>query len=236
MKISVLGATGRTGQEIVRQALAAGHEVTALARRPEALRDFGANLSVLVGDARDPHIIEQLVAGHDALICSLGISVTRGMSGEISDAVRPDVCTASTKLLFNAMPRNGVRRIVLMSTHGAGGSNDGSPYVVRLRGIVQNRIFDKDDMEALIAESRAAIDWTVVRNPIIYDGPRGRPHDVYTCIELNRSSKVTYSDLAAFALAEIETPRHIGQFLTITEPLDDPALMAKAHIARTVVA
>ena len=236
MKISVLGATGGTGQAIVRQALEAGHEVTALVRRPEALQITGPRLSVLVGDARDPDTIEQLVAGRHAVICSLGIGVSSTDRGEINDEERPDVCAVSTKRLFAAMPAHGVKRIVLMSAHGAGGSNDGSRYVVWLRRLVENRLLDKDEMEAFIASSGAPIDWTVVRNPVIYDGPRGRPHEVYTRIELNGSSRITYADLAAFVIAEVETPRHIGQFLTITEPLDDPALMAGAEIAEVVVA
>ncbi|HZV11527.1 MAG TPA: NAD(P)H-binding protein, partial [Novosphingobium sp.] len=153
---------------------------------------------------------------------------------EINDEVRADVCTVSTRLLFAAMPRHGLRRIVLMSTHGAGGSNDGSPYVRWLRDLVQNRVLDKDDMEAFIAASDAPVDWTVIRNPAIYEGPKGLPHAVYTRVELNRSSKITYADLAAFAVAEVEQPRHVGQFLTITEPMDDAALMAAAEVAPVV--
>ena len=122
-----------------------------------------------------------------------------------------------------------------MSAHGAGGSNDGSRYVVWLRRLVENRLLDKDEMERFIASSTASVDWTVIRNPVIYDGPRGNPHAVYTRIELNRSSRITYADLAAFAIAEVETPRHVGQFLTITEPLDDPDLMARAEVAEIAV-
>ena len=96
---------------------------------------------------------------------------------------------------------------------------------------MKNRVLDKDDMEAFIAASDAPVDWTVIRNPSIYEGPKGLPHDVYTRIELDRSSKITYADLAAFAVAEAVSPRHVGQFLTITEPLDDAALMAAAEVA-----
>ncbi|MEC9433148.1 MAG: NAD(P)H-binding protein [Pseudomonadota bacterium] len=231
MKISVLGATGMTGRSIVRQALAAGHDVSALVRRPDALGIDDPRLSVIVGDARDPQVIDRLVAGHDAAICSLGVTVSRSGDGAIDDTDRPDVCTVSTALLLAAMPGHGMRRLILMSTHGAGSSDDGSPYVVRLRGLVGNRILDKDGMEALVAATDAPVDWTVVRNPVIYDGPRGRPHQVYTRIELNRSARITHEDLAAFALAEVETPRHVGRFLTITEPLDDPELMARAETA-----
>jgi nucleoside-diphosphate-sugar epimerase len=231
MKIAVLGATGITGQTIVAQALSAGHQVTALVRRPEGLPIRHERLRLVVGDARDAAIIEQIAEESDGIICSLGIPASGTTRAEIDDSQAVSVCVESTRLLFDAMPRHGVRRIVLMSTHGAGGSNDGSPYVRWLRDLVGNRVKDKDDMEALIAASKADVDWTVIRNPRIYDGPIGRPHNVYERIELNRSSCVTYADLAAFSLAEIVSPRHARQFLTITEPQDDPALMAAARVA-----
>ena len=231
MKIAVLGATGRTGQVIVEQALAAGHQVTALVRRPEGLPIRHEQLVVLVGDARDPAIIETVAAENDAVICSLGIPAAGTTRAEIDDSASVDVCLVSTKLLFDALPRHGKHRIVLMSTHGAGGSNDGSAYVEWLRDLVKNRVHDKDDMEAFIAASEAPVDWTVIRNPAIYEGELGRPHEVYTRIELDRSSRVTYQDLAAFALSEVTRPRHIGQFLTITEPLEDGDLLAAAEVA-----
>lgn len=234
MKIAVLGATGRTGQVIVEQALASGHQVAALVRRPEGLPIRGENLEIVVGDARDPAIIEKLASENDAVICSLGIPASGRSHAEIDDSASVDVCLVSTRLLFDALPRHGKRRIVLMSTHGAGGSNDGSPYVTWLRDLVQNRVLDKDYTEEFIAASDAAVDWTVIRNPAIYEGELGRPHDVYTRIELDRSSCVTYQDLAAFALSEVTAPRHVGQFLTITEPLEDTALLAAAQIAPVV--
>jgi putative NADH-flavin reductase len=229
MKISILGASGGTGQAIVRLALQRGHEVTALVRRPEALTVAAPKLAVLAGDARDAKTIDKLVAGHDAIVCSLGITVSDGIPNA---DVRPDVCAVSTKLLFETMPRHGVRRIVLMSTHGAGKSNDRTPYVVRLRNLMQGRVCDKDDMEEFIASSSAPVDWTVIRNPVIYAGTSGHAHDVYARIELNRSSRISQAALAAFAIAEVETPKYVGRFLTITESLDDTALMAKAERAK----
>lgn len=231
MKIAVLGATGKTGQTIVSQALAAGHSVTALVRRPAGLPIRHEHLHVIVGDARDASVIEQIVHGQDGIICCLGIPASGRTHAEIDDSQQVTVCDQSTRLLFEAMPRHGVHRIVTMSTHGAGGSNDGSPYVLWLRDLVGHRVKDKDDMEAFIAASQADVDWTVIRNPAIYEGPIGRPHEVYVKIELNRSSRITYADLAAFTLSEIVAPQHVGQFLTITEPQDDASLMQAATVA-----
>ena len=233
MKISVLGANGGTGQAIVKLALANGHYVKALVRRPEGLKVRHEKLEVFIGDARDPDIIETLIEGQDAVICSLGIPAAGTTRAEIDDSIKTDVCMVSTQLLFDAMPRHNVARIVLMSTHGAGSSNDGSDYCNWLRDLVKNRVYDKDGMEAFIAGSDASIKWTVIRNPAIYDGEKGRDYNVYTRITLDRSSKITYLDLADFAVSEVEEAQHVGQFLSITEPLDNKNFMASAEVAPT---
>ena len=54
MKLVVFGATGNTGRNVVEQALEAGHEVTAVARKPPALKISHARLEVLRGDVMDP--------------------------------------------------------------------------------------------------------------------------------------------------------------------------------------
>jgi uncharacterized protein YbjT (DUF2867 family) len=231
MKIAVLGATGRTGQVIVEQALAAKHEVTALVRRPEGLSIRNERLNVIIGDARDASVIEKLVEGKDGIISSLGLPASGTTRAEVSNDQRVDVCVASTELLFATMPKYGVKRIVLMSTHGAGASQDGSPYVNWLRELVGERVKDKDSMEAFIAASNADVEWTVIRNPRIYEGSIGQKYDVYEKIILDRSSKITYADLSYFTLSEITSPKHIGQFLTITEPLDNEEFMVKARRA-----
>lgn len=220
MHVAVLGATGRTGQEIVTRALGRGHRVTALVRRPEALPVRHERLDVVVGDARDPEVIDRILAGGvHAVISSLGIPASGRTRAEIDDSRSVDVCTVSTRLLLERMPRHGADRLFLMSTHGAGTSDDGSPYVTWLRGLVGNRVKDKDDMEALLASADTPVRWTVCRNPAIYEGEPGRPHGVHESIVLDRSSRVTYADLADFALDEVTVPRHSGKFLTITEPL-----------------
>ena len=100
-----------------------------------------------------------------------------------------------------------------------------------VRDLVKNRLEDKDQMETFIAASDAPVDWTVIRNPPLYEGPIGQPYDVYARIELDHSSQITYADLAAFALSEVVAPRHAGQFVTVTEPLKNADLLAAARIA-----
>ena len=162
MKLLVIGATGGTGREIVRQA-AAGHEVTALARSEGREAMPGARL--IVGDARDVASLRRAVAGQDAVADSLG----SGMSGPFKEVT---VFSESTKALIEAMTAEGVRRLVCITGIGAGDSRGHGGFLydhvvqpVLLRGVYA----DKDRQEALIRAS--GLDWVIVRPAMLADGP-----------------------------------------------------------------
>ena len=66
MKLIVLGATGGTGIEIVRQAIERGHSVTALVRSPDRLKPFRDRITVTQGNLLNSSELEQAIKGHDA--------------------------------------------------------------------------------------------------------------------------------------------------------------------------
>lgn len=74
MKIAVLGASGRAGSEITKEAAARGHQVTAIARNPEKI-EAGEGITTKAGDASDPAALAALIAGHDAVISALHFDV-----------------------------------------------------------------------------------------------------------------------------------------------------------------
>ena len=55
MKLFIIGATGRTGREIVKQALTRGHQVTAFVRSPEGMQLGSERVNVIKGNAMDEH-------------------------------------------------------------------------------------------------------------------------------------------------------------------------------------
>src|SRR6266568_7662168 len=72
MKLLVLGATGGTGLEIVRQAIEHGHSVTAFVRSPERLNPFQDRINVKQGDLLNAAELEQAIQGHDAVLSGFG--------------------------------------------------------------------------------------------------------------------------------------------------------------------
>lgn len=81
-RLMIFGATGSLGSQVLRQALAAGHQVTVFVRTPSKLSlEAQAQVAVHQGDLSTlaPVDIAQLINGHDALINCAGL-VTEGQT------------------------------------------------------------------------------------------------------------------------------------------------------------
>ena len=73
MKLLIFGATGATGRQLVEQALAQGHEVTAFVRNPAKMTTQHEKLKVVKGNIMDCHSVGAAVAGQDAIFSALGV-------------------------------------------------------------------------------------------------------------------------------------------------------------------
>ncbi|MFI5657480.1 NAD(P)-dependent oxidoreductase [Streptomyces sp. NPDC051684] len=164
MKLTVFGATGGIGQEIVKQALAAGHQVTAVVRDPARFTVTGEGLEVFRADLTDPESLRPAVAGRDAVLSGLGARkrADAGIAAEL------------TRSVLKAMEAEGVRRLVVVSAGPVGPQPADSPLVDRAMIGMIDRILkpvyvDLANMEAELAHS--ATDWTSVRPPRLQDKP-----------------------------------------------------------------
>lgn len=164
MKLTVFGATGGIGKEIVRQALDAGHEVTAVVRDPARLPLTSDRLEVFRADLTDPGALRPAVVGRDAVLSGLGAR-GRGDAG---------VAARLTRTVLAALEAEEVRRLLVVSAAPVGPEPEGDGFLDRaMRGIVsavlKDVYADLREMEAEVA--RSAIDWTVVRPPRLQDKP-----------------------------------------------------------------
>ncbi|MDC0765701.1 NAD(P)-dependent oxidoreductase [Streptomyces sp. HD] len=164
MKLTVFGATGGIGKEIVRQALDAGHEVTAVVRDPARLPLAGDRLEVFRADLTDPGALRPAVAGRDAVLSGLGARGRRDAG----------VAVRLTRTVLAALEAEEVRRLLVVSAAPVGPEPKGDGLVDRtVRGIVSavlKGIYD-DLREMEAAVGRSALDWTVVRPPRLQDKP-----------------------------------------------------------------
>lgn len=197
MKVTVFGATGGTGKHVVDQALAAGHEVTAVARNPEDVPGDRAGLTVVRGDVLDPGSVEAAIAGADAIVSVLGVADRRQPTHLYSEGVGN---------MLRAMKADGPRRIIALSADGVEPNpkvNIGQRLVTALvvARILGNLYRDMLEMERELAE--ADVDWTVVRPPRLSDKEHTGSYGVSTG-EPGKSSGISRADLADYIVAHLD--------------------------------
>ncbi|MFG2428834.1 NAD(P)-dependent oxidoreductase [Streptomyces sp. NPDC048590] len=205
MRLTVFGATGAVGQEIVRQAHAAGHEVTAVVRDPGSLPD-GLRETEPHGIVRldDPAAVRAAVAGRDAVLSGLG---SRGRKAG-------DVAERLTGLVLAAMEAEGTRRLLVVSAAPVGPEPADDPLLDRtvrkVIGAVLKEVYaDLTRMEAALAAS--ATDWTSVRPPKLTDGPpTGRYRTVVGGTPRSGRS-IARADVAHAMLALVDEPAAVKQ-------------------------
>ena len=112
MKLAVFGATGKTGIEITKQALAKGHQVTAFVRDPARMPVKEDHLTFIIGDVTDSSLVGKAVQGQDAIVCALGSR----------DLKKTAIRTIGTEHIIEAMHQSGVGRLIVVSAMGTGES------------------------------------------------------------------------------------------------------------------
>ncbi|MEV8003810.1 NAD(P)H-binding protein [Streptomyces parvus] len=209
MRITVFGATGGVGQEIVGQALAAGHEVTAVVRDPDRLPGplEGAGPHGVVR-LDDEAAVRAAVAGRDAVLSGLG---SRGRKAN-------GVAERLTGRIVSAMEAEGARRLLVVSAVPVGPEPADDPLVDRLMrraiGAVLAELYaDLARMEAVLADS--ATDWTAVRPPRLTDGPRTGVYRKVVGGTPRSSRTVSRADVAHAMLALIDDPAAVKQSVGI---------------------
>jgi putative NADH-flavin reductase len=204
MKLTVFGATGGIGQEIVRQALGAGHQVTAVVRDPARLTVTGASLEVFRADLTDPGPLRPAVAGRDAVLSGLGAR-SRKDAG---------VAARLTRTVLGAMEAERVRRLLVVSAGpvGPGAEND-TPVDRAMRrlisGILKDVYADLREMEGELAAS--ATDWTVVRPPRLQNKPLTGSYRTAVGGFPPKGRFIARADVAHAMLAMIDDPATVKQ-------------------------
>lgn len=192
MRLLVLGATGQTGQHLVRLALADGHHVRALARTPGKLAVAHDDLEVVQGSITEPLDLDALLDGVDAVVAMLGdvrAQQTRQVNAEF------------VRDLVPAMRRSGTRRFVYQAGALSAAPGKRLPLVLRIVRRTIARAYDGQhrDNEAVMRylDSDARdLAWTVHRAGIGSDGPsKGRLRRSSWWISIG-----TFVDCAAYTL------------------------------------
>jgi putative NADH-flavin reductase len=205
MKLTIFGATGGTGVQVLQQALAAGHTVTILARDPAKVTTQNPHLTVVAGNVLNQSDVEKVLEQAEAVVCSLG------NTGNNPD----DVVSAGTQQIVNAMQRRGIKRLIVVSSLGVGDSKNQVPFFFKVLAatVLRKTMKDKEAQEALVRAS--GLDWTIVRPGGLTDGPRTGSYRFGMDASLT-AGRVTRADVADFILRELERNEFVRMAPAIT--------------------
>lgn len=159
MKIVVVGAAGNVGSRTVVEGLAAGHEVVAYVRRPEAVAPR-AGLVIAAGGAEDAGALAAAAKGADVVVVSI--------TGPTKDAT---FMQRTLPMIVEGMKQAGVERLVLVSAFGVGDTADKASGFARLiyRTVLGKFFGDKAASETILPGS--GLDWTIVYPVNLKDAP-----------------------------------------------------------------
>jgi putative NADH-flavin reductase len=206
VKVLIIGATGATGQILMREALAQGHEVTALARNPSAVAPEDPRLRVLQGNALDTSSVGAAVAGQDAVLSALGTRSARPTT----------LFSESTHNIISAMNKHGVRRLVCITGIGAGDSKGHVGFLydrIMLPFVVKNIYEDKTRQEEAIKQSD--LDWVIVRPARLTDEPAKGEYNVFLGGSYTAKT-ISRADVVSFMLAQLTDDTYMHKMPVIS--------------------
>jgi putative NADH-flavin reductase len=195
MKLVVFGASGGTGQEIIKQALDQGPELTAFVRDPKKQAIKHGKLRIVEGDVlKDQSAIASAIAGREAIICALGVANSLKSAGLIAGGLAAIVPAAK---------KHEVRRLILISAFGVGTSSRNAPLVPRLmyRLLLGDVYRDKKAGEDIAKAS--GLDWTIIHPVMLATRPKTGTYRSGEHLDLRGIPKVSRADVAHFALAQL---------------------------------
>jgi uncharacterized protein YbjT (DUF2867 family) len=201
-RVLIVGATGGTGRELVKQALERGYAVTAFARTPARLTVTHPRLTVIQGDVLDPESVATAMRGQEAVLCALGhrryLYPTRIQSD-------------GTRNILEAMKAHGSRRLVCLTSLGLGDSafRLGLLYTLFIIPVILPFYFwDKTRQEKMIA--RSAVEWVIVRPGALNNGDkRGRVQQGRGVGNVLFTVRVSRADVAAFMLTQLGSDTYL---------------------------
>jgi putative NADH-flavin reductase len=215
MKIALIGATGFVGMAILNEAIERGHQVTAIVRHPNKLKDENDNLIKVKADIFEIDRLAEVLKGHNIVISAYN-----------SGWSNPDIYNEYLKgseSIQKAVKRSGVKRFIVV-----GGA--GSLFIAPNLQLVDSPEFPNEwksgalaarDYLNIIKEERE-LEWTFLSPAIEMN--QGAPHERrgyyrtdldHPVFDENKRSFVTVEDLAVAILDEAENPKHIRQRFTV---------------------
>jgi putative NADH-flavin reductase len=210
MRISVFGASGGIGTEVVRQSLAAGDEVIAVIRTAASLAvEPSDRLTVMRAQVTDPKGIAPAVEATDSVVSALG--PRRRDGGRI--------CSQGTASVITAMRSVGVQRLLVVSAGGAF-IDEGDDFFSRtiIKPLIVQRLFRAGfvDLRVMEGEVRASgLNWTIVRPPRLLNRPHTGRYRTAVDRNVKGGYQISRADVADAIRRALKDPTTIGHTIGV---------------------
>ncbi len=198
-KLAILGASGGCGTELVKQALAAGHQVVAVVRSADWQAPAGA--TVKRGALTDQAFVTEAVAGCDVLISALGFRL-KGIAPWHSPS-DPEFLAQAMRAIVGAAKTHGIRRVFAISAGGVGDSYEQMPGAFKffIKASALRSVYPRlGEMESVLLSS--GLDVCICRPTGLTDGPVTGQTRVVT--SLQGRATISRADVAAWLLTQLD--------------------------------
>ena len=207
MKVLVFGASGKTGREVVGQALARGYTVTAFVRETARLPLAHANLRLITGDITNQKAVARVVYGQTAIISTLGVGRPLTHDPAVIEGIRT---------IARAAEHASIERLLYLSFIGVNESRDAAGFMLRQLAatLLRHEVADHEAKEATIVES--LVDWTIVRPPKLTNGRLTAAYRVGEDIRARSPlPMISRADVADFMLRQLTDAAFIRKAVRI---------------------
>ncbi|MEH6557363.1 MAG: SDR family oxidoreductase [Oceanicoccus sp.] len=202
LDLVIFGGTAGVGLQTVKLALARGHKVTSISRRPERMTLEHDNLSNVKGDFIKSDSYSSVIEGKDAIISAIGVDAS---SEKIT------IYSEGMKNVLKAIGSNSSTQVVTITGIGAGDSKGhGGFFYDRILNpfMLEEDYADKTRQEAILRSSQSR--WTIVRPGFLTDDASETRYRVLLDMDGVQSGDISRADVSHFLLAVVEQGAYIN--------------------------
>jgi putative NADH-flavin reductase len=210
MKITILGITGGTGGELSKQALARGHEVIGLVRRPETFLQNHPKLRVVQGSVEQEEAMHHVAVGAEVIVCAIGANGFRA-------SMQPTTLySTAARHMVKAAKKAGVERLVAITSGGVLDDSEAVWWYRRLlKPLLQPLYEDMIRLEAILREASAR--HLLVRPTYLQNGAATNQYRTRSEKTPANGIRVRRADVAEYMLKRIEADDYQREAVGISQ-------------------
>jgi putative NADH-flavin reductase len=196
MKLIIFGASGRTGHQLVRHALDAGHKVTGFVRDPSKMSISHPDLNLICGKITDADFVNQSLNGHEVVFSALGAASPFKFDQDVIDGFSN---------IIKGMKSNEIQRLIYESFAGVSESRNSTGFIIRNVApiLLKTEIQGHELREQMIRDS--SLQWTIVRPVTLTNSTKEKKYRFGERINGNGfANTISRSDVAQFMLQQID--------------------------------